>query len=77
MGDRRVLLGTSAVLVGLGSALVSGTAVASADTADTAPKSPDASAGAATDRGAPSSATRARRAVEKAVHLLQEPDDHL
>ena len=67
MGDRRVLLGTSAVLVGLGSALVSGTAVASADTADTAPKSPDASAGAATDRGAPSSATRARRAGTSAV----------
>ena len=34
MGERRVLLGTSAVLVGMGTALLSGTAVAAADTGD-------------------------------------------
>ena len=37
MGDRRVVLGTSAVLVGLGSALISGAAVAAADTGETGP----------------------------------------
>ena len=35
MGDRRILLGTGAVLVGLSSALITGTAVAAADTGGT------------------------------------------
>ena len=44
MGDRRILLGTSAVLVGLSSALISGTAVAAADTGETDTKPTDTSA---------------------------------
>ncbi|MEX0580217.1 MAG: hypothetical protein WD228_03820, partial [Mycobacterium sp.] len=56
MGDRRVLLGTSAVLVGLGSALISGTAVAAAETGDSKPDTStsagESSAPAATERRA-------------------------
>ncbi|MDA0253211.1 MAG: hypothetical protein O3A42_20105, partial [Actinobacteria bacterium] len=60
MGDRRVLLGTSAVLVGLGSALITGTAVASADAGETDSK-PDTSAAntsAASEASAPSQTSR-------------------
>ena len=54
MGDRRNLLGTSAVLVGLGSALITGTAVATADTggADTQ-RDDGASAASDSDSSAP------------------------
>ena len=58
MGDRRVLLGTSAVLVWLGSALISGTAVAAAETGegdskpDTSASASESSAPAATERRA-------------------------
>lgn len=74
MGDRRVLLGTSAVLVGLGSALITGTAVASADAGETDSK-PDRSAsntsasGSEASAPAPASrraATRSRAAVAPA-----------
>jgi lipocalin len=47
MVDRRNLLGTSAVLVGLGSALISGTAVAAADTGDNDARQSDSSAASA------------------------------
>ena len=48
MGDRRNLLGTSAILVGLGSALIAGTGVSVADSGDGA-------GSRQADRGAPSS----------------------
>ena len=47
MGDRRILLGTSAVLVGLSSALITGTAVAAADSGDTDSRKADNSAATA------------------------------
>ena len=58
MGDRRVLLGTSAVLVGLGSALVSGTAVAAAETGEVDNK-PDTSASARESSAPPATERRA------------------
>ncbi|MFN0142688.1 MAG: lipocalin family protein [Mycobacterium sp.] len=56
MGDRRVLLGTSAVLVGLGSALISGTAVAAAETGDGDNKPDTSASGSASS--APAAASR-------------------
>jgi len=53
MGDRRKLLGTGAVLVGMGTALVSGAAVAAADTGD-ADNSPQ------TGTGSPAGASAAQ-----------------
>ncbi|MFZ4372986.1 MAG: hypothetical protein ACOYO2_07105, partial [Mycobacterium sp.] len=56
MGDRRVLLGTSAVLVGLGSALISGTAVAAAETGEGDSKPDTSASGSASS--APAAASR-------------------
>lgn len=63
MADRRNLLGTSAVLVGLGSALIAGTGVASADSGDTGgARQGDRGAGASTSNDAsPSSGARGHR----------------
>ena len=69
MGDRRVLLGTGAVLVGVGSALLAGSGVAAADTTDTdtggtaASASAESKAGPATDTKARRGATRSRAAA--------------
>ena len=56
MGDRRVLLGTSAVIVGLGSALISGTAVAAAETGDVDSKADTSASGS--ESSAPAVAPR-------------------
>ena len=58
MGDRRALLGTGVVLVGVGSALLSGGAVASADTTD--PDTAGQSGVAASETSAPAPATSRR-----------------
>jgi len=63
MTDRRFLLGTGAVLVGVGTALISGTGIASADTPDT-----DAGgSGSSTSASGASSTTTARRADSTAT----------
>ncbi|MCX6481691.1 MAG: hypothetical protein NT146_00040, partial [Mycobacterium sp.] len=64
MSDRRVLLGTGAVIVGVGSALLTGSGVAAADTTDTDPGSTAATASAETS--ASTSGTKARRATTRA-----------
>ena len=59
MVERRVLLGTSAVLMGVGSALLAGTAVAAADTGDEAAGQPaDTSAAQASRSSAPAQGRR-------------------
>jgi len=63
MTDRRFLLGTGAVLVGVGSALISGTGIASADTPDTDAGGASASA----DSSGSSSATKSRGADQTAA----------
>ena len=85
MSDRRVLLGTSAVLVGLGSALISGTAVAGADTGEADARSDTASgagsgpgaglssAGSAASAPASSPAATPRRAATRAARTGAGP----
>ena len=65
MGDRRILLGTSAVLVGVGSALISGTGVAAADTVDS-DTGGSASTTSANMSTTSTPGTKARRAVTRA-----------
>ena len=62
MGDRRNLLGTSAVLVGLGSALISGTAVADADTGGTDSRQGDSPAASTSTGDSTAPTGRSRRA---------------
>ena len=64
MSDRRALLGTGAVIVGVGSALLSGAGAAAADTTDTDTGSTAATASAESSAGATSGA-RARRATTR------------
>ncbi len=64
MGDRRIVLGTSAVLVGLGSALISGSAVAAADTGDGAPAD---NANATSAKAEPTRNTAPRRGIPSRV----------
>ena len=70
MSDRRVLLGTSAVLFGLGSALMSGTAVAGADSgeagANNEASSGEAASASASGSEASSPAANPRRAATRA-----------
>lgn len=78
VGDRRALLGTSAVLIGLGSALISGTAVAAADTGDADSKPADTSArGSAVGEASTAAATSAggSEARDAAVHAREEDGD--
>jgi len=63
MGDRRILLGTSAVLVGLSSALITGTAVAAADSGDTDSRQADNSAAPAAGSDSVTSTSTPRRAA--------------
>ena len=65
MGDRRILLGTSAVLVGVGSALISGTGVAAADTVDSDTGGPASTTSANTSTTS-TTGTKARRAATRA-----------
>ena len=67
MGKRRVLFSTGAVLVGVGSALISGTGVAGADTTEAADSTGAAgtSAGAAARSSTADSGTRSRRATTR------------
>ena len=62
MGDRRNLLGTSAVLVGLSSALITGTAVAAADTGGTDTRQGDGASAANSTSDSTAPAAKARRA---------------
>ena len=59
MGDRRVLLGSSAILIGLGSALITGAAVAAAET-DTTPGDTSPADGKSAAPAAPSQRTDTR-----------------
>ncbi|MGI9125370.1 MAG: hypothetical protein ACR2JM_11560, partial [Mycobacterium sp.] len=63
MGDRRVLLGTSAVLVGLG--LMTGTAVSAADTGETDASPTDTSASAAAGTASAAPSRQGRRAAAR------------
>ena len=65
MGDRRILLGTGAVLVGVGSALISGTGVAAADTVDSDSGGP-ASTTSANASTSSTPGTKSRRAATRA-----------
>ena len=65
MGDRRILLGTSAVLVGVGSALISGTGVAAADTVDSDSGGPTSTTSANTSTTS-TPGIKARRAATRA-----------
>ena len=70
-GDRRIVLGTSAVLVGLSSALISGAAVAAADTggsADAATEATSSSAKADSTRN-----TAPRRGISRAADTDPAP----
>ncbi|MGV1006603.1 MAG: lipocalin family protein [Candidatus Nanopelagicales bacterium] len=81
MGDRRALLGTGAVLVGMGSALLATTAVAAADPGDTADAaaqssaSPADTAAANTRRGAsgPASAGSTARRANRGAAAANRP----
>jgi lipocalin len=64
MSDRRILLGAGAVIVGVGSALLSGAGAAAADTADTDTGSTAATAPAETPAGSTSGA-KARRSTTR------------
>lgn len=64
MADRRNLLGTSAVLVGLGSALIAGTAVANAAPGGSDTRQDDGASTSTPDAGAP--ATRGRQTGARA-----------
>jgi len=80
MGDRRNLLGKSAVLVGLGSALISGTAVAVADTGDSNSRPADNASSAAAETNSTAttpqrSPRQGRGGPERAVtNDVQKPD---
>ena len=60
MADRRTLLGTGAVLVGLSSALITGAAVANADTGQSDPQPADGPSASAPTPDSTPTATRAR-----------------
>jgi lipocalin len=67
MGDRRNLLGTSAVLVGLGTALISGTAVANADTGGSDGRQGDGPSASTSAADSTAPAPRSRRAGTRAA----------
>ena len=75
MGKRRVMIGTGAVLVGMGSALISGTGVAAADTTEAAgsTEAADTTAGAAADATASDTGTRSRRATTRPKPVTGAP----
>ena len=66
MVDRRIVLGTSAVLAGLSSALISGTAVAAADTGDSDSRQTDRASASAADSSPRASASKGRTNRAKA-----------
>ena len=70
MGDRRALLGTGAVIVGVGSALISGTGVAAADNAES--DAGAASSAAPADASAPAR-TAPRRGTAAATGATSQP----
>ena len=75
MVDRRNVLGTSAVLVGLSAALISGTAVAAADTSDTADNAASSSAkpSAAATSDSPSRVSGPRRGARGGANAARTP----
>ena len=71
MGKRRDLFGTGAVMVGVGSALISGAGVAAADTAES--DAGAASSAAPTDASSAATGTKARRGSAAARPATSEP----